>query len=123
MQELTDNRLSPLETLNPIYRHLPYCVSFHEEGTGNNKVVHYEYHKTYPPYPWKANSGDHSKEDPRQFIEACVAAGLVQWETAEERKERERKEAKYVDPNIAYEEWKKRHANTKPMIQRMPEGD
>lgn len=77
-----------INELNPIYRFLPYCAKITEE---NHKVVGVEYVKTYPAYPW-IPGGDHRDDDPVEFINWCANKGLVRWETAEERRQREENE-------------------------------
>ena len=77
-----------VENLDPAYRFLPYCLMLEETGK-KDKKYNYSIAKTYPPYPWKMNDGlDHSKEDPKKFIDICAQAGLVKWETGEERDRR-----------------------------------
>lgn len=91
--------MSELTDLNPIYHHLSYmkrCEHKRMVWDDNLKqnVTVYEgpLLKTYPPYPWKPNTGDHSNEDPIAFIDRCAEAGLVDWETESQRKAREERE-------------------------------
>lgn len=92
--------MSELEDLNPLYKHLPYmkrCTTKRMVWDDNLKqnvtVYDGEILKTYPPYPWKPNSGDHRNEDPIAFIDRCAEAGLVDWETDAQRRAREEREA------------------------------
>ena len=64
------------------------------EGSKEKGTYKVEYLKTYPPYPWRADTGDHFDEDPATFIDLCAADGLVRWENAEERAERLKAESK-----------------------------
>ena len=63
------------------------------EGSKEKGTYKVEYLKTYPPYPWRADTGDHFDEDPVTFIDLCAADGLVRWENAEERAARLKAEA------------------------------
>ena len=92
--------MSELEDLNPLYKHLPYmkrCTTKRMVWDDNLKqnvtVYDGEILKTYPPYPWKPNTGDHRNEDPIAFIDRCAEAGLVDWETDAQRRAREEREA------------------------------
>ena len=73
-----------LSELNPIYKYLPLCSSVEKTEQGL-KVTTY---KTYPAFPWKPGTGDHRNDDPVYFIKLCEQAGLVTWETAEQRAQR-----------------------------------
>lgn len=91
--------MSELTDLNPIYHHLPYmkrCEHKRMVWDDNLKqnVTVYEgpLLKTYPPFPWRPGTGDHSNEDPVAFIDRCADAGLVDWETESQRKAREERE-------------------------------
>lgn len=92
--------MSELTDLSPLYYHLPYmkrCEHKRMVWDDNLKqnVTVYEgpLEKVYPAYPWKPDTGDHSNEDPIAFIDRCAEAGLVTWETEEQRKYREQMEA------------------------------
>lgn len=77
-------KVAPVDTLNPIYHYLPYCVCTEIQG----KEIVYKYMKTYPPFPWKRDGNSHEGEDPIKFINFCADAGLVKWETKDQEKER-----------------------------------
>ncbi len=92
--------MSELEDLNPLYKHLPYMkrctnkrIVWDDNLKQNVTVYDGEILKTYPPYPWKPNTGDHRNEDPIAFIDRCAEAGLVDWETDAQRRAREEREA------------------------------
>ena len=96
--------------LNPLYTYLPYCAHIEEEKDPNNpkervRVVHLL--KTYPPYPWLPDTGDHSEEDPVRFIEMCAAEGLVHWETAEQKAERLRRDGYIEGQKMSYSDFLK----------------
>lgn len=55
------------------------------EGSKQKGDLKITYLKTYPAFPWKTGTGDHSDDDPITFINLCADAGLVKWETAAER--------------------------------------
>lgn len=92
--------MSELSDLSPLYYHLPYVkICEHKrivwDDVKKENVTVYEgpILKTYPPYPWKPNTGDHRNEDPVAFVDRCAEAGLVTWETDAQRKAREEREA------------------------------
>lgn len=102
-------KVAPVDTLNPIYHYLPYCVCTEIEG----KEVVYRYLKTYPPFPWKRDGDPHEGEDPIKFINTCADAGLVRWETKEQELERIKHEEEqgYVRKPVSWEEYQKLTGN------------
>lgn len=74
--------LFKLSDLDPAYQFLPIVA--HVEGEKKKNTLTVTYLKSYPPYPWKSDTGDHFEEDPIKFIDLCADAGLVKWETAAE---------------------------------------
>ena len=95
-----------VENLDPVYKYLPYCLLMEEVGNGKGKHLEYSVAKTYPAYPWKLNDGiDHSKEDPKKFIDICAQAGLVKWETGEEREARIKSSREGSSWHMSYSEY------------------
>ena len=108
-----------VENLDPAYRFLPYCLMLEETGK-KDKKYNYSIAKTYPPYPWKMNDGlDHSKEDPKKFIDICAQAGLVKWETGEERDRRIKSSGESSSGYMPYREF----LRDQELIKRMPGGN
>ena len=111
-----------VENLDPVYKFLPYCLMLDETGNGKGKKQKYSYSyaRTYPPYPWKLNDGiDHSKEDPKKFIDICAQAGLVKWETGEERDARIKSSSEGSSGYMPYREF----LRDQELIKRMPGGN
>jgi len=78
--------LHRLSDLAECYKVLPLCAIV--EGSKQKGNFQVTYVKTYPPYPWKAGTGDHSHEDPIEFINVCAQTGLVRWEMPKEKEEK-----------------------------------
>lgn len=109
-----------VENLDPVYKFLPYCLMLDETGKGKKQKYSYSYARTYPPYPWKLNDGmDHSKEDPKKFIDICAQAGLVKWETPEERQRRIKNSGESSSGYMPYSEFLK----DQELIKSMPGGN
>ena len=87
--------LYKLSDLSETCRYLPIVA--HVEGEKKLGNLEITYLKSYPPFPWKAGTGDHLEEDPITFIDLCADAGLVKWETTEERDARIEAEKKKED--------------------------
>lgn len=97
-----------VEDLNPIYAYLPYVAHEEEIEDPNDprvKLKKISYLRTFPPYPWKCDGKDHSREDPVRFIEICADAGLVKWEKAEERQARLEREGKREGSYMSFSEY------------------
>ena len=102
-------KISPLDTLNPIYEYLPYCVVIEQK----DREIIYSYKRTYPPFPWKRDGDPHETEDPIEFINACAQAGLVRWETKEQEKERIYRERPYGESApVSWEEYQRLKGNS-----------
>ena len=93
-----------LRALNPVYKYLPYCARLEEKEDPANprkKLIEVTYLKTYPAYPWRLDDGvDHRDDDPKFFIDLCADAGLVTWETKEQKEERLKREEEEEKWNI-----------------------
>ena len=109
-----------VEHLNPLDRYLPDCAKMEEIDNPDNpkkKAIKVTYLRTYPPYPWLPDTGDHRNDDPVKFIDICAEAGLVHWETKEQKEARMRSEGQ--DPNaiMSYKEF----LRDQELIKNMPE--
>lgn len=107
--------------LDPAYAYLPYCAQIEEVEDPTNpkrKLKEVSYCKTYPAYPWKLDDGfTHEGEDPIKFINICAQAGLVKWETTEEKEARLARKG-ITDRYVSYSDYLRDQA----LIQNMPEG-
>ena len=89
--------LYKLTDLAETCRYLPMVARI--EGSKKRGDLKVTYLKTYPAFPWKAETGDHIEDDPVTFINLCADAGLVKWETAAERAARIGQEKSKTHPD------------------------
>lgn len=82
-----------LSDLDPAYEYLPLVAQEEKrkDANGNEEDV-IVYRKTYPAFPWRMDGSEHFNDDPRIFIDWCEEAGLVHWETKEQKEERLKRE-------------------------------
>lgn len=99
-----------LDQLSPFCKTMHPCVG----NKGDEKHPEYVIENVYPPYPWKMDGTDHSKDNAKFFFESCVSAGLAHHVRAAD-------EPKSDERPITYTQWCELHRNDPDFVNNIEE--
>lgn len=96
-----------LTDLKDCYRIMHTCIG----DVGEGKAHDYRRFSCYPPFPWRIDGTDHSKDNPYNFFRICEQNGYVKHVPAAETKE--------TGENITYQQWLEKHQNEPGFVNHM----